>query len=510
MSACQRLPVADQDAADALGLRATLILLIAVTLLGAALRMYSLADDNLWRDEGASRAISGRPTVRGVVELTMARDPHPPAYYLTLHFWRQAFGSSDAAMRGLSVLFGTAAIPAIFLVGRALFGTHVGLGAALLMAGMPTSLRYSQEARSYTMLSFLIILAWYFAIRLTRRRDPWAAIGFAITAILLPYTHYWGGPALFAVALISTVPLLVDSEHRWRLWQLAPGLMLSAALFVPWVGVIVHRQMAAAAIGAGAVFFDHVKPSSFMAAFGRPFGYDLLPGPVGAVAVLTGGGCAALVLWLWRGRARVAVYWSVGMLLIPVSLIAVIGELTTFWIGVRVPNVTMVPTAVICAAAVAGLWRGRRAAAIALSVLLAALCAQGIWSCYSAPPRPDWEGVAAVIEAEERPGDVIVTITSEFVPETLDHYYSGALPVRGLSRLIFDRGEIIREARRLWPEGGRMWLILDSPLESPAPQALRELASGEQYYRVGCTPFYCLDYPTEANWWDDARSGGPP
>ncbi|MGI5819806.1 MAG: glycosyltransferase family 39 protein [Armatimonadota bacterium] len=487
--------------------RLVLVLLLAATLLAAGLRTYSLADDNLWRDEGASLLLSGGATPQEVIRQTAVRDPHPPGYYLALHFWRRAFGSSDAALRAMSVLLGTLAVPAIFLLGRILFGTRVALGAAALMAVMPTSLRFSQEARSYAMLSLLMILAWYFAVRITRGRDRPATLGFALTAVLLPYTHYWGGPILLAVVVIPVMLLWGDRERRRHLWQLLPGVTLTALMLLPWLGIIVRHQMDAASLGEGTVFFG-VKPSSFIGAFGRPFGYDLLFGPMGALAVLTGIGCAALVPWLWRQDTPDApgpctpgaAWWCVGMLVVPIVVIAAIGQVTTFWIGVRVPNITMVPTAIICGAVVVGLWRRGRAASVALSLVLVVLCAHGAWCWYTAPKRPDWEGIAAVVEAGERPGDVVVTIDSNFIPGIFDHYYSGSLPVLGFSRWIMERDEIVRRARELWPEGGRMWLIVVNPHDSPAVGILRELASDEEHWRIRDRSFYRLGHPSEGRW----------
>ena len=58
--------------------------------------------EGFWRDEAFSWAIASRGA--RILPLT-ARDFNPPLYYLLLFAWMQVFGSSEIAMRSLSVLF---------------------------------------------------------------------------------------------------------------------------------------------------------------------------------------------------------------------------------------------------------------------------------------------------------------------------------------------------------------------------------------------------------------------
>lgn len=475
--------------------------LLAAILLALVLRLYSLADDNLWLDEGASLMLSAGAGPGEVIRDTALHDPHPPGYYLALHLWRNIFGSSDAALRGLSVALSVATVPVLFLLGSALFGRSVGITSAVLLALMPASVRYAQEARSYAMLVLLIALAWLFALRVCRERNLAATAGFALTAMLLPFTHYWGGVALAVIVLLSLFTGMRDAGKRAYLLQLGPGTALSLSLMIAWMAAVLARQMETAAITGAA--YQLPRASSIMAAFGRPFGYDLLLGPAGVLAIATGLGCATLAWWLWRdGEGGLdpatpgARWWAIGMLLIPFALIALIGSFTTFWIGVRVPNITLLPTTLLCSAAVVGLWQRRRWAAIVLSIVLAALCGHGLWRWYTAPPRPDWETIAATIEAREQPSDVVVTIDSNFVPELFAHYYDGALEVHGISRDLEDPVEVERAALDIWPDGGRMWLILMHAHDSRAPEIVREMADSEEQFRVGDVRFHLLDYPS--------------
>src|SRR5690349_12943663 len=65
-----------------------------------------------WIGEGLSVGIADRPLTHtpGV----MRQDGSPPLYYLLLHFWMQAAGTSEPGARTLSLLFATLLIPVAF------------------------------------------------------------------------------------------------------------------------------------------------------------------------------------------------------------------------------------------------------------------------------------------------------------------------------------------------------------------------------------------------------------
>ena len=67
--------------------------LLAVLLLGLALRLYRLGADSLWYDETVSTALAGSP----LPELLRhtAGDIHPPGYYLLLRGWLLLTGFGD-------------------------------------------------------------------------------------------------------------------------------------------------------------------------------------------------------------------------------------------------------------------------------------------------------------------------------------------------------------------------------------------------------------------------------
>ena len=145
--------------------------LLALLLLAFALRVYRLDSQSLWYDE----AVTAKVASQGIGELTRwtADDIQPPLYYYAVAGWMRLAGRGEWALRFPSAFFGTLTVPlmwavALRLFGRGRSGRVAALAAALLTALSPLYVYYAQEARMYTQLTFLGLLAGYALLRATK------------------------------------------------------------------------------------------------------------------------------------------------------------------------------------------------------------------------------------------------------------------------------------------------------------------------------------------------------
>jgi uncharacterized membrane protein len=184
--------------------------LLALVLLAFALRVYRMDAQSLWYDEGVTAQVASQ----GLVELTRwtADDIQPPLYYYMVAGWMRLAGRSEWALRFLSAFFSALTVPLLYALGRLLFNRRAGLLAALLAMVSPLYIYYAQEARMYTMLTFLGALAGYLLLRILRetrtahRRWLWG--GFALTSIAALYTHYFAAFLLAALAIYSLLDVV--------------------------------------------------------------------------------------------------------------------------------------------------------------------------------------------------------------------------------------------------------------------------------------------------------------
>jgi mannosyltransferase len=213
------------------------IALLAIVLLGLVLRVYHLAAQSFWWDEVFSAAVSTQ-ALPAIISRTSA-DVHPPLYYFLLHYWENLFGTSDFAIRFLSVIFGVSAIPMIYVLGRRLFDKEVGIISALILAISSFNIQYSQEARMYSLMVLLALLSMYFFVRFLERNTLLTSFGYVLTTTLLVYSHVLGLLMLIAQNVYLVTVVLLSKKRTFRLlhWLILEAIVI--VLFSPWIGVVV-------------------------------------------------------------------------------------------------------------------------------------------------------------------------------------------------------------------------------------------------------------------------------
>jgi mannosyltransferase len=165
--------------------------LLTIFLAAVALRLYELGSESLWFDEAWSFKIAQMDPWQ--IVFSTPEDNNPPLYYLILHYWLLLTGDSEFAIRLPSAIASALAVPLIYGVGRMLFGRPAALMAALILSLSAYQIRYAQEARAYSLMTFLGLASFYFLLRLLRDgRSLAATIGYIAATTFLIYTHVYG------------------------------------------------------------------------------------------------------------------------------------------------------------------------------------------------------------------------------------------------------------------------------------------------------------------------------
>jgi mannosyltransferase len=125
----------------------TLILLLA-----AGLYFYELGTESLWVDELLSIDDAKNLEFNKLIRGKNSR----PIYYIILRFWMQ-FGSSEAWLRGLCLLFSLGSIFLLYRLASRLLGTPTATIAALIAALSPLFIHHAQEVRMYAPSTFFTL-----------------------------------------------------------------------------------------------------------------------------------------------------------------------------------------------------------------------------------------------------------------------------------------------------------------------------------------------------------------
>lgn len=248
-------------------------LLVALAIF-VTITLFNADRASIWFDEAFSAYIT-QFSFFDIARYT-ATDVHPPLYYWVLKLWEMLFGSSIVALRSLSIALGAGAITVAFLFTRRQFGRLAAGVSLLFMVLSPMLIRYSDEARMYTLAALIIMLATYAFVKAheTNQRRHW--IIYAVLVSLGMWTHYftaliWITHLLWRAVMIrktSTKPKLFWKKLFTR--NVIITYIIAVALFIPWLPFMAIQM---ASIQGGAFWIGDIGAYSFPNFFTNLFYY---------------------------------------------------------------------------------------------------------------------------------------------------------------------------------------------------------------------------------------------
>lgn len=218
-------------------LKSEYILLFLILLTGLLLRLKALTFQSLWLDELIS-VMSTAPSesLRSIFSHYQV-DPHPPLFFLILHYWTMLFGYTEFVARLLPALIGSAGVWAVYLLGKECYNRNTGLIAAAITAVNFFTLYYSQEVRPYIFLFLTAALSFTYFIRLVKRQVRRNAILYGVFTAVMLYAHYYGFFLLLSQLIVLLFFFIFDAE-RSRLgllkWFALSGAIMFG-LYLPWL-----------------------------------------------------------------------------------------------------------------------------------------------------------------------------------------------------------------------------------------------------------------------------------
>ncbi|HEY6495565.1 MAG TPA: glycosyltransferase family 39 protein [Trebonia sp.] len=441
----------------------------------AALGLFEIGVPQLWRDELASWSAASR-TLPQLWAMVHNIDAVLGIYYFGLHLWMAVFGDSATAMRLPSVIAMAAAAGVVGLIGRRLGGNVAGLASGLVFALIPSVSRYAQEARPYAFATLFAALATLTFLR-AMERPTW--LRWVIYAIFVAAA---GAANLIAVTVCAGHLLIVLWDFLQRTVRIGgdgtpeSGRSLPGGRLTPEGSPLLLKRFVLAVI-LGAIL---VSPLVIEGHSQQSWQIGGVPSPQVAELVGVHGGLwqelfsslpAAAVIMLLAVLALLAAPDTRRRSIAAYALVFAIAPVVAVWIISRGPTsywtfrymlFSITGWAIgagLCISFVAE--RARRSARMArlagsvsprfavAAVIVAVVGLVGIHdqlavrqneahNLWAYPEMPnngtpvDYQAAAAVIAANERPGDGIVFQTSDEnhyqVDTAMTYYLRGKLP----------------------------------------------------------------------------------
>ncbi len=456
--------------------------LLAVLALGASLRFPYLSRESLWYDEAysvywAQRSLLGEPS-----------DVNPPFYNALLHFWMQFFGTTEAAARSLSALFGMASLYLIYRVGTTLFDQKVGLIAAFLSSFSLFYIEYSLEARSYSLLLMLSLLSYLHFIRITQGGKKRSSLVFYVMSnTLLVYSHVFG---LFILAS-QMIYLALFRRRDISLHFAANAVTL--ALFLPWLsGLFSGDRLAAVAwlqeptlerllftlkayLGnLNAVVATYAGKPELVPFQGSLFYLFLLMSLLGLSSLVRLADSSpeaddarprrtqGIVSWEKVPEVSLLLVW----LVLPILLPFIISKL---FMPIYTLRYTIGASPALYILAALGICRWKRAAvALSISGLFLFLSFPALNYYHTHPHKEQWRETALLLEKNAKEGDaVVVNCDGPAYLPPLEYYYRGGIEPALLRAKDWKPEKVGPFLERVSQDKERLWLVSSYGQGSP-------------------------------------------
>ena len=474
---------------------AGLILLVAFLLRARGITAQSFSFDEGW----TSWAIS---LGWGEMFELLARDNHPPLYFLLLRGWAAAFGQSDLALRSFSLVADLGTVVLVYLLGKKLWNEEVGLLAMAIAAFSPPLIMYAQEARMYSLTTCLVAAATYLLINLWQEGWPerrrWAY--WLVMAAAL-YTHHFAWLAFGAHLAIAF--LWGVSHEKSAVAGLKAALNLAAGvllLYLPCLPLTLIQIRVARSFSwrPHTPIRSVLKDLWLFLNFGTARGKQVF-------SPLTWGAWALAAAGLGLGWRKGRTGWS---LICPGLIVPIVGMCLVQKLAPIYTDRYMLFLASFYYLLLAlGAWTAiepvvkRRVTALATGyvvlaagLLLPMLLQLDVYWRGEGPLKPDFRAVAAHIEKVAHPGDSLALVQSG--PAFL-HYYRGDLPWEvfpGISveDYVSSEEKVADKLRRIARPGKVVWLVQHAlPIVDPQNLVEGQLREHGTYW--------------DEQWWPDSE-----
>lgn len=349
------------------------------------LGLVRLGAPSVWFDEAYTAEATGRSPA-----WWLANDQYHFLYDGLVALWAAIAGTSEWALRAPSVLGAILAAALMVVLGRKLFDRWVALASGVVLATSPFVVKWSQQARSYTLLLALSLVATLVLIRALERgtRSSWALYGLVYAAVVV-------GHAVAGI-LLAPAQLVLIAQRRERLLPHGPlAAVIVLAVAVPWAATVAMRSTGQ---GAGMGWLQQPSTAAVVQAVAD------VSGAAGLGVALAALG---LVL-LWRSGRRDLAAWLGAWAAAPFALALVMTAVTPVFLD-RYLIVAAPAFALLAGVAIVGAGR-RFGPVLAGAAILASAIALVQW--YSTDEGnwrgENWRSAVAALRAQSSDTEVVV------------------------------------------------------------------------------------------------------
>lgn len=236
-----------------------------IYLVGIVLRFINIDTRPLDGDEGiVAKMIYDNSWQFAISEI--ARDVHPPLYYLLTKLSLSIFGVSEFSLRLVSAISGILLVVAVYYFAKEFLNKKIALVSSLIVAISAYLIYFSQEARMYSLFALLAVLSYYFFLKYLKKDKLVYLVFYILSTVLLIYTQYLGFVIIFSQLLLFFIDFKNNQKFLFKI-LISWGLIL--ILFIPQLGTFYNQFLGRTSENISISFSLKEKISNFIGAFYR-------------------------------------------------------------------------------------------------------------------------------------------------------------------------------------------------------------------------------------------------
>jgi len=486
------------------------VFFLGVGAIAVALRTPELSSKGLWLDEAYSVVTARLPLSEMLGQLN--RTATPPLYYLCLAPWIRLFGSSEAAVRALSVVFSVGGIGLAGWLAYRFFSLRIASVLTLLLAFTPMHVYYAQEARMYALLSLLGIAVVFSSLEYLARGSRLSLMLAAFFSLLMLLTH---NIAVWFVLGVNVAFMAICKDRR-QLWYWLAAQSFAAVCYLPSLLLALRQAREQGDILAW--FIPYWKAKSVIGHFMTSIGtfvlgdyppYLAMPSPLATAPFLRGGALLLMCygLYRWRrspGARFVAITFFVAMFL----SLAYSALYQPTHIPGRTDQAYLPLFILLLALGIEGLRPRWLEGAVLVVGMVCSLVVLQIYHDY--PAKNDSRNYLWELQGNLNPGDIVVTtgltwaeatyylerwsapVTILPFPKAVEkhpEYLNYKELMRNPAQLYADAEELVETCQQMLGPGNAIYLIYLRPLNVNGIVAERLVRSFPNAIQVGMQPF---------------------
>jgi len=388
------------------------LIIIIFTGIGALLRFYHLDYNSIWLDEAATITFTKLSLSDYWNLLNTLGEVHPPLFYL-FEKLILPFGETEFLFRLIPAIFGTITIPVFYLIGKELVDEYVGITMAVLLTFSTFGVRYSQDARMYSMLLFFTSMSLLIYLKGLKRNNFYVWSLYGATSAVAIWTQFY---SILFFCILNIYAIIFIKRERNTIIPLFTCFLLTAVICLPLL--ITVKNLFILRIGSGIPAYGFTGINLIT----KSISQIIAPNAESIILVVIILIIGIISLYIEKFRIFIFITICSFSMIIATLILSLIMPIEPRYLIPLLPLLFAVMGASYLP--LRKRWNAITGSLVVIIILVIAFSVP-LLAYYSSSVNPDWRNTAKIIDNISQPGDTVI-ILPDYNRLPFDYYYNNS------------------------------------------------------------------------------------